>query len=311
MFYWKNIKIQHEERKKAFLYDFLRSLAKLIPLLVIAVLVIYLLPAFTMNNMPTPSFPVSENTAKKKMKSVENPASFVQMDELNGYAFGMKFIDEQSKQEYVCLVDVNVMYGALEFYTKATNAGLKPVIGLSAYADNKEYVLLARDYAGYIILCNLSSAINHNKNWKIEDYASDHVTLISQNKAPGFKSWFSCEDLAIHESLFVSKSDFSKYKALLAINKGCLYSDIEDDKDIASKYLLNDKQAHEIFSDAQITRTNKLLNEINLNIPLNKDNFFVKFDPKKNSAMPDKPRLPITIRLAFSFLANAKILSEG
>ncbi len=96
-----------EERKKAFLYDFLRSLAKLIPLLVIAVLVIYLLPAFTMNNMPTPSFPVSENTAKKKMKSVENPTSFVQMDELNGYAFGMKFIDEQSKQEYVCLSSLN------------------------------------------------------------------------------------------------------------------------------------------------------------------------------------------------------------
>ena len=189
----------------------------------------------------------------------------------------------ENKQDYVCLVDVNVMYGALEFYTKATNAGLKPVIGLSAYADNKEYVLLARDYAGYIILCNLSSAINHNKNWKIEDYASDHVTLISQNKAPGFKSWFSCEDLAIHESLFVSKSDFSKYKALLAINKSCLYSDIEDNKEIASKYLLTDKQAQEIFTPEQINRTYKLLNEINLNIPLNKDNFFVKFDPKKNS----------------------------
>ncbi|MCQ3907745.1 MAG: PHP domain-containing protein [Mycoplasmoidaceae bacterium] len=93
-----------------------------------------------------------------------------------------------NKQDYVCLVDVNVMYGALEFYTKATAVGLKPVIGLSVHADNKEYVLLARDYAGYIILCNLSSAINHNKPFKIEDFASDHIILISQNKAPGFKN---------------------------------------------------------------------------------------------------------------------------
>ncbi|XQP55989.1 MAG: DNA polymerase III subunit alpha [Mycoplasmoidaceae bacterium] len=190
-----------------------------------------------------------------------------------------------NKQDYVCLVDVNVMYGALEFYTKAVAANLKPVIGLSVYADNKEYVLLARDYAGYIILCNLSSAINHNKKWVIEDFASDHITLISQNKASGFNNWAKPEDLAIHEALFVSKSDFSKYKALLAINKSCLYSEIDDDKEIAQKYLLTDKQAQGIFTPEQITRTYKLLNEINLNIPLNKDNFFVKFDPKKNSAL--------------------------
>lgn len=188
-----------------------------------------------------------------------------------------------NKQDYVCLVDVNVMYGALEFYTKAVAANLKPVIGLSVYIDKCEYVLLARDYEGYIKLCSLSSAINHNQKWQLEDFASDHITIISQNKAPGFKNWLKDEDLAIHESLFVSKSDFSKYKALLAINKGCLYSQIEDDKDTALKYLLTDEQAHKIFSDAQITRTNKLLNEINLTIPLNKENFFVKFDPKRNS----------------------------
>ncbi|MCQ2957251.1 MAG: PHP domain-containing protein [Mycoplasmoidaceae bacterium] len=69
----------------------------------------------------------------------------------------------ENKQQYVCLVDVNVMYGAMEFYTKAVAAGLKPVIGLSVYVDKKEYVLLARDYQGYIVLCNLSSAINHNE----------------------------------------------------------------------------------------------------------------------------------------------------
>lgn len=189
----------------------------------------------------------------------------------------------ENKQQYVCLVDVNVMYGALEFYTKAVAAGLKPVIGLSVYVEKDEYVLLARDYKGYIVLCNLSSAINHNKKWKLSDFGSDHVTVISKNKAPGFNNWVKDEDLAIHESLFVSKSDFSKYKALLAINKGCLYDEIEDNKEIASKYLLDDAQAQKIFTPAQINLTSKLLNEINLNIPLNKENFFVKFDPKKNS----------------------------
>lgn len=188
-----------------------------------------------------------------------------------------------NKQDYVCLVDVNVMYGALEFYTKALQAKLKPVIGLSVRDNKDEYVLLARDYKGYITLCNISSAINHNKQWSLSDFASDHVTVISKNKASGFKNWVSCDDLAIHESLFVSKSDFSKYKALLAINKGCLYSDIEDDKEIATKYLLTQEEANKLFTPEQINRTYKLLNEINLNIPLNKENFFVKFDQKKNS----------------------------
>ncbi|MCQ3908612.1 MAG: PHP domain-containing protein [Mycoplasmoidaceae bacterium] len=94
----------------------------------------------------------------------------------------------ENKQDYVCLVDVNVMYGALEFYSKAIAANLKPVIGLSVFVNNDEYVLLARDYQGYIKLCNLSSTINHNEKWNFEDFASDHVTVISKNKAPGFKS---------------------------------------------------------------------------------------------------------------------------
>ncbi|XQP55380.1 MAG: DNA polymerase III subunit alpha [Mycoplasmoidaceae bacterium] len=215
-----------------------------------------------------------------------------------------------NKQEYVCLVDVNVMYGALEFYTKAIAANLKPVIGLSVFVNKDEYVLLAHDYKGYIKLCNLSSAINHNEKWQLEDFASDHVTVISKNKVPGFKNWIKDEDLAIHESLFVSASDFSKYKALLAINKGCLYDDIQDDKEMASKHLLTTSQAEKLFTSAQINRTNKLLNEINLNIPLNKENFFVKFDEKKNSNLLLQERCRLGLIKRFGEKVNKKYIER-
>ncbi|MCQ2748260.1 MAG: DNA polymerase III subunit alpha [Mycoplasmoidaceae bacterium] len=191
----------------------------------------------------------------------------------------------ENKQDYVCLIDVNVMYGAIEFYNKALAANLKPVIGLGVKENNQEYILLAKDYKGYQKLCQLSSIINHNQQWHLSDFASDSLIVISQNKAPGFASSYLIKDLSIHESLFVSKSDFAKYKALVAFNQGCLYSEVEDNKEIATKYLYTQAQAQKEFSSEQINNTYKLLKEINLVIPLNKDNFFVQFDPKRNSAL--------------------------
>jgi len=187
------------------------------------------------------------------------------------------------KQEYVCLIDKDVMYGALEFYSKALAANLKPVIGLSTLINNKEVTLIAKNYEGYSKLCQISSIINHQQKLELEDFASDQLIVISDFKPAGFDNYYKPEDLAIHESLMAKKSDFAKYKALIAMNKDCLYADVEDDLDLSKKHLYTQADAQEEFSKQQLEATEKLLKETNLVIELNKDNHFVVFDKKHNS----------------------------
>ena len=71
----------------------------------------------------------------------------------------------------VCLTDHGVMFGALEFYTKAKKAKIKPIIGCEFYVaeksrfDKDQYaghnfhlVLLAMDGTGYRNLMKLASS---------------------------------------------------------------------------------------------------------------------------------------------------------
>jgi DNA polymerase-3 subunit alpha len=72
----------------------------------------------------------------------------------------------------VATTDHGTMFGAIEFYDKATRAGIKPIIGIEIYVaprtrfdktplDNKglsHLILLAENQEGYRHLCKLASA---------------------------------------------------------------------------------------------------------------------------------------------------------
>ncbi|MEK7105605.1 MAG: DNA polymerase III subunit alpha [Patescibacteria group bacterium] len=78
---------------------------------------------------------------------------------------------KEQEMDTFALTDNGVMYGAIEFYQKATDEGLKPIIGMDAYIapfgrfekrpkiDNKPYrlVLLAETNEGYKNLMKLST----------------------------------------------------------------------------------------------------------------------------------------------------------
>lgn len=86
-----------DARGNAFKYDFLRAIVILIPLLIIAILAIYLIPAFTQDSLGTPT-PLK---AKKNF-----PTSFAQLDSTKDFSFGSVFeskIDENKTQKYICL----------------------------------------------------------------------------------------------------------------------------------------------------------------------------------------------------------------
>ncbi len=189
----------------------------------------------------------------------------------------------KNKQEYVSLIDINVMYGALEFYSKAKAAGLKPIIGLSFFINNEEYIFIAKNYNGYIKLCGMSSCVCHNKDLDPLIYACDDLIVISKHELKGFKNHFAPEQLALHEALFVNKQDYKKYKALLAFNQEVMYDDVQENQETANKYLLTQDEANKVFSKEQIETTNKLIKTIDLSIDLDKQNHFVKFSKQHSS----------------------------
>jgi len=188
-----------------------------------------------------------------------------------------------NKQTYACCVDVNVMYGALEFYTKAIANKIKPIIGLSVFVNTKEVTLLAKNYKGYIALCKISTLINHNNEFKLEDYASDDLIVITELDLKGFNNLYKPNELAAHEALFVNKQDYSKYKALVAINSNLLYDEVSNDEELAKKYLLSEEEANNFYSKEQIVKTQEIINSIDLVLPLNKENHFVKFNKDQDS----------------------------
>ncbi len=63
----------------------------------------------------------------------------------------------------IALTDRNVLYGAVHFYMRALEAGIKPVLGMEVdLEDGSSLVLLARNMDGYRNLCHLSSALRLN-----------------------------------------------------------------------------------------------------------------------------------------------------
>ena len=73
----------------------------------------------------------------------------------------------------VATTDHGTMFGAVEFYEKATQAGIKPIIGIEIYVaprtrfdktplDNKDLshlILLAENQEGYRNLCKLAALL--------------------------------------------------------------------------------------------------------------------------------------------------------
>jgi len=65
----------------------------------------------------------------------------------------------------IALTDYFVMHGAINFYKKSLESGIKPIIGLELMICDKGYlpyniILLAKRFEGYKNLCRISSFIN-------------------------------------------------------------------------------------------------------------------------------------------------------
>jgi|688.fasta_scaffold06888_12 DNA polymerase-3 subunit alpha len=86
----------------------------------------------------------------------------------------------------IALTDVNNMFGAIEFYEKATKANLKPILGVNLSVTSldgdisKPYslTLLAKSYQGYTNLIELVSLVRINSNQPV---SIENLTKYSQD----------------------------------------------------------------------------------------------------------------------------------
>ncbi|OHB51197.1 MAG: hypothetical protein A2Y10_08735 [Planctomycetes bacterium GWF2_41_51] len=79
----------------------------------------------------------------------------------------------------IALTDTNALYGIVEFYNAAQQAGIKPILGAEILTDNQRAILLIEEEQGYRNLCRIISSLNLNKQFcLIKELDKSSVGLI-------------------------------------------------------------------------------------------------------------------------------------
>jgi DNA polymerase-3 subunit alpha len=88
------------------------------------------------------------------------------------------------QQKYVALIDINNMYGAMEFYLKATVKKLIPIIGLQITYEQEKITLVAKNNNGYHNLVKISSRVMCGVRYDINDFTNDVFIIVHSASTP-------------------------------------------------------------------------------------------------------------------------------
>ncbi|TSC69222.1 MAG: DNA polymerase III subunit alpha [Parcubacteria group bacterium Gr01-1014_56] len=116
--------------------------------------------------------------------------------------------------EALALTDIDNLYGAIEFYKECKNAGIKPIIGLSAHIGGGSRLLLyAKDHVGYqnlLALVTKSHLEFPDKPTVTEAMRKEHeegLLVLDPNS----------EDIALPEIFYINPSDRRAWETMRAI----------------------------------------------------------------------------------------------
>ncbi len=146
-----------------------------------------------------------------------------------------RLVDQADKNGFkaVALTDENVMYGAITFYQKCLERGLKPVIGLTAsvLADDQNpageaypLVLLAKNEQGYRNLLKLSSAAKTTefsgvkKSWLV-NYRSGLIAITPGKSGEIEQFLFSGEKKKAEKALLYFTETFGREHFYLSVQR--------------------------------------------------------------------------------------------
>jgi DNA polymerase III alpha subunit len=161
------------------------------------------------------------------------------------------------KQKYVALIDINNLYGAMEFYQKATANHLSPIIGLQVNYQHESVVLIAKNNHGYHNLIKISSRVMTNTAYDLNDFI-DHTYVVVQDRSKS--KWLKHHHdvyssnlhadapIAIQECFFENKEDVKYLQALMAIAHNQPLATFQQQHEHDEKYMLNENEAQQRFS---------------------------------------------------------------
>ena len=167
-------------------------------------------------------------------------SSVISVDDLINHA-------RKNNQTHVALIDINTMFGTMEFYHKARANKLIPIIGLQITYQNEPLVLIAKDYAGYKNLLKVSSYVCTNTTYDINDYLSSlfvitrdksKIKFLKSNKGVYSTNSQADDVIAVKECFYQNKADVKLLKALLAIKNNQRLSDYDSNHDFDNMYML-------------------------------------------------------------------------
>jgi DNA polymerase-3 subunit alpha len=176
---------------------------------------------------------------------------------------------KKHKQTHVALVDINSMYGAMEFYQKATANNLKPIIGLQTTYENEKIVLIAKNNDGYHNIVKLSSRILTKEKYDINDYIGDNYLIVHNTRNT---KWLKRKNdvysvisdgdapIALQECFFENKGDVKYLKALMAIGSDRQLSEFDNEHTYDDYYMLNEEQATHKFNTLSIKNLKYVIN---------------------------------------------------
>lgn len=185
------------------------------------------------------------------------------------------------KQKYVALIDVNVLYGAPEFFKLSIANNLIPIIGLEIFHNesNSELLLIAKSEIGYKNLLKISSFIMSNEIFNLNNYLEDIAVILKKgNYKPNKKIEFYVTDKKAKNSIAISevncknKDDVYLINILQAIkNEQIITENLNLMKNsVKSKsWFLTENEAKEFFLEHQLKNLEQLLKNIHFKFDIN------------------------------------------
>lgn len=195
-------------------------------------------------------------------------------------------------QKYVSLIDINVMYGTIEFYQKAINNGLIPIIGLQIEYQDKKVILIAKNNNGYKSLIKISSFVMTNQQFQLENNLDGLYVIVDDiDKCEWLKNHYGSfsydqnakSPIAIRDCFYENPKDIEYVKILKAIKEGLVYDQVKDDKSFDDMFMLDENQAKSIFNEESLNNLVKLVSSCQWTLEFYKQRHLVKYDPKNNS----------------------------
>ena len=192
----------------------------------------------------------------------------------------------------ICVLCDNNMYGDMEFYNKARENNLKPVIGLEITLEKFRVYIYCKNYDGYKNMIKLSTIQNERVVTKDDllRYNANLICIISYSNRDYFKELES-----IYESIYLGYSNKQEQKECFLITKNsvyfreCLYLKYNDSKNLEYLYLIRDGKTISDEVNYDIKNKELICNDINsytdhdgvLNIEKIVSNCNLEFPPSK------------------------------